>query len=238
MHLLLQRMDFTRLRAPPPREAAEAALELGVTITGSQAAQIASALQRICESPLAARLAACTNHRREQAFVFSLALAQPPGAEGDEHQQLITGSFDLIAQQPRKPALAAGASPLSGGRSMLIVDYKSGPPRAEQPADLEQLVRDRFEVQRIVYALAALRDRAELVEVVHWFLARPLEPVSATYSARHLDALEEDLRSRIEWIAQRGCAVSEHPHRELCLSCPGRATLCPWGERHTLRQIP
>jgi hypothetical protein len=29
--------------------------------------------------------------------------------------------------------------------------------------------------------------------------------------------------------------VAERPHRDLCGECPGRATLCSWPERTTLR---
>jgi hypothetical protein len=50
--------------------------------------------------------------------------------------------------------------------------------------------------------------------------------------------LEEALRARVERARARGFAVSEAPHRGLCLTCPGRARLCSWNEADTLRERP
>ena len=58
-----------------------------------------------------------------------------------------------------------------------MVDYKSD--RVGPDDDLEELVERDYAVQRLLYALAVLRAGAASVEVVHWFLERPQEPVAA-----------------------------------------------------------
>ena len=112
---------------------------------------------------------------------------------------------------------------------LLVVDYKSD--RLEESEQLEAAVERDYGLQRLIYALAALRDGAAAVEVVHWFLERPAEPVAARYPAADRLELEERLAARLARASSRGFAVSEHPHRGLCLTCPGRATLCSWDEQ-------
>ena len=70
--------------------------------------------------------------------------------------------------------LARGAD---GGA--LVVDYKSDRLDGAEPEDVVE--RD-YATQRIVYALAALRDGAPEVEVAYAFLERPDAPVSATFT--------------------------------------------------------
>jgi hypothetical protein len=89
-----------------------------------------------------------------------------------------------------------------------------------------------------VYALAALHDGAEEVEVVHWFLERPREQLGVRYRAPQLPALQRELLARAARARAGGFAVSPAPHRGLCLTCPGRGGLCSWGERETLRNEP
>jgi hypothetical protein len=76
------------------------------------------------------------------------------------------------------------------------------------------------------------------VEVVHWFLERPREPVGVVYRAAQREALERELAQRLGRARGRGFAVSESPHRELCASCPGRGRLCSWPETVTMRELP
>ena len=64
----------------------------------------------------------------------------------------------------------------------LVVDYKSD--RLAGADDLDALVRREYSVQRLVYALAVLRDGAPRVEIAHWFLERPEEWVAAGYTRR------------------------------------------------------
>ena len=49
----------------------------------------------------------------------------------------------------------------------------------------------RLRVQRLLYALAALREGALTVEVAHWFLERPAEPAVARFTLAERPALEE-----------------------------------------------
>ena len=65
--------------------------------------------------------------------------------------------------------------------TVLVVDYKSDRLGEAEPAEVVE--RD-YATQRIVYALAALRNGAPSVEVAYAFLERPDAPVSATFTAR------------------------------------------------------
>jgi ATP-dependent helicase/nuclease subunit A len=80
-----------------------------------------------------------------------------------------------------------------------------------------------------------LRQGAASVEIVHWFLERG-EWVVARYGADARPALEQQLAARIARAQEHRFAVSERPHRGLCLTCPGRGGLCSWDERWTLRE--
>jgi ATP-dependent helicase/nuclease subunit A len=134
----------------------------------------------------------------------------------------VFGAFDLIATEA------------DGTR--LVVDYKSGALAAG--GDLELLVSRRYGAQRLIYALAALRDGADEVDVVHWFLQRPDAPVHARFSSAEAGRLEAELRERVSVVRARGYTVSDRPHKSLCLTCPGRSTrLCSWSEEEMLREL-
>jgi ATP-dependent helicase/nuclease subunit A len=117
----------------------------------------------------------------------------------------------------------------------LVLDYKSD--RVGPDADLAALVERDYAIQRLLYALAVLREGATAVEIVHWFLERE-EWVAARYAAAERLTLEARLAERITRARELRFAVSEQPHRGLCLTCPGRAGLCSWGESETLRELP
>lgn len=129
----------------------------------------------------------------------------------------ITGVFDLLAP----------------GEDCLVLDYKSD--SIDSNEDLPALVQHHYGAQRLIYALAALHHGALRVEVVHWFLARPHEPVAAVFCAHDVAGLQEELDARAAHVRRRGFSVSPAPHRELCLTCPGRGTLCSWDDAATLR---
>jgi hypothetical protein len=189
-----------------------AARELGLEAAPRERAEVASLIAGALRAPTAERLARAEELRREHAFAFAAASTQP----------LVTGVMDVLARE------ADGC--------LLVVDYKSD--RLEESEQLEAAVERDYGLQRLIYALAALRDGAAAVEVVHWFLERPAEPVTARYPAADRLELEERLAERLARASSRGFAVSEHPHRGLCLTCPGRATLCSWDERATMREHP
>src|SRR4029077_16664861 len=96
----------------------------------------------------AARLATTSRRaQREYPFAFSLG----------EDEQLVTGVIDILVRAP------------DGG--VLVVDYKSD--RVDGEQDLAALVQREYAIQRLVYALAVLRDGAPRVELVDWLLHRP-----------------------------------------------------------------
>lgn len=190
----------------------EVAQQLGMRVGRAERAEIAELLTAAAATAPAARVAAACGVRREHPFAFS------PGAGSP----LITGVIDLLVRE--------------AGGGYLIVDYKSD--RVDPHADLEALVEEQYAVQRELYALALLLTGVETVEVMHWFLERPREWVSARYHGHHLAELQARLHARLERAEERRFAVSPRPHRGLCLTCPGRGGLCSWGEAETLRKIP
>jgi hypothetical protein len=157
----------------------------------------------------ALRVAGARAVRREHPFAFSLSLGEP----------LISGVIDLLAQES------------DGGE--VVLDYKSD--KVPATVDLEALVAREYGIQRLLYALAVLRDGAPSVDVVHWFLERPGEAVVARFEAGERDALERRLSEHVASARGRGFAVSASPHRGLCLTCPGRGSLCSWSEQETMK---
>ncbi|MFI4991581.1 MAG: UvrD-helicase domain-containing protein [Solirubrobacterales bacterium] len=211
VHRLMELLDFSVPQPPSPAQVGERARELGIRVGSAEREELAGLIAASCDSQLAARVAAAGSVRREHPFAFSLAASEP----------LISGVIDLLASE------ADGSS--------LIVDYKSD--RVAAAVDLEQLVEREYGVQRLLYALAVLRDGAPAVEIVHWFLERG-EWVVARFEAGDRLVLEQRLSRRIARTREHPFAVSAAPHRGLCLTCPGRAGLCSWSDAETLREHP
>ncbi len=212
VHTLLEHVDFRAPRVPPARELAATARALGLRVDAEQREEIARLLGAALAAAPARRLADASRLRREHPFAFALEAGGP----------LINGVIDLLAEER------------DGGA--LVLDYKSD--RVGPDVDLAELAECDYSIQRLLYALAVLRSGAPRVEIVHWFLERPHEPVSAGYTASERERLERDARRRIAAAAATSYAVSPRPHRGLCLTCPGRASLCSWGEEETLREHP
>jgi ATP-dependent exoDNAse (exonuclease V) beta subunit len=211
VHRLMELLDFTRPDPPSAADVAERARELGLVISTHEREEVARLIASTCGSELAARIAAASAIRREHPFAFALTPVEP----------LINGVIDLLAVE-------------SDGSS-LVIDYKSD--RVDADVDLAELVERDYAVQRLLYALAVLRDGAPAVEIVHWFL-EPRRWVATRYLAADRLVLEELLVERLGKARARAFVVSEHPHRALCLTCPGRVGLCSWGESETLREHP
>lgn len=208
VHRLLQSLDFA---APPSeRDVERVARELSLRVSPRERRALAELLRGACATTLAKRLHA-PGVRREHPFAFSL---------GAEHP-LVTGVLDVLLVEP------AGS---------VVVDYKSDRIGGEE--DLEDLVQRHYGAQRLLYALAVLHGGAARVEVIHWFLARPQQWVSATFTATEAPALERELLARAARVREAGFSVSPTPNRELCLTCPGRGTLCSWSDAETLREAP
>ncbi len=216
VHSLLETYDFSARAAigaaPSPEEVAARAREQGLRVRAAEAEELSGMIAGAIRAPLGERLAAAVEVRREHPFAFA------PGVE----QPLVIGVIDLLARER------------DGG--WLVVDYKSD--RVAGGSDLARIVERDYAVQRLLYALAVLRTGAPRVEIVHWFLERPGEPVAVAYDASERVELERRLAGRVEGARTAGFVVSERPHRGLCLTCPGRTSLCSWGETETLRENP
>jgi ATP-dependent exoDNAse (exonuclease V) beta subunit len=212
IHRLMESLDFARPHPISPHDVTLCARELGMRVGEEERAEIARLIEAAGGERPAARVVAARAVRREHPFAFSLGPRSP----------LISGVIDLIASET------------DGGQ--LVLDYKSD--RVGAGVDLEALVERDYAVQRLLYALAVLRDGAADVEIVHWFLERPAEPVSARYTAPERAALERQLAARVASAHARGFRVSPRPHRGLCATCPGRTGLCSWSESETLREEP
>jgi ATP-dependent helicase/nuclease subunit A len=212
VHSLLENTDFAHPSACSPEQVTARARELGLRVGAIERGEIAALINTALRSPPAARIAAAEDVHREHPFAFSLGAEEP----------LVTGFIDLLSREP------------DGG--LLVLDYKSD--RVDAREDLEAHVEREYGVQRLLYALAVLRDGAPAVEIAHWFLERPEEWVARRYEAAERSALEQALRERVQRARGRGFAVSANPHRALCLTCPGRAALCSWGEEQTMREEP
>ncbi len=217
VHRLLESVDYARPGVPSSEELTLLARELGVRVGSREREEITVLVGAVSSAAAsrsgpAARVAGAKSVHVEHPFAFSLGPDEP----------LISGVIDLLARED--------------GGGCLLIDYKSD--RVGPQEDLRALVARDYEIQRLVYALAVLRDGAPAVEVVHWFLERPQEWVGARYEAGDRGELEERLRARIRGARARMFEVSEHPWRGLCETCPGRAGLCSWSEQETLRETP
>jgi hypothetical protein len=212
VHLLLERLDFARPVVPAEDEVAALAASHGVELTPEEAADVRAAAGAFAASPLCARLAAARRVRREAGFAFGLE----PGGAGP----LVNGFLDVLAAEHDGAAL--------------VVDYKSDRLDGAEP---EALVERDYATQRLVYALAALRDGAERVEVAYCFLEAPDRPVSRTYERAEMPALAERLVELARGILDERYEVTAAPHRELCADCPGRRALCSHPESRTLAPL-
>ena len=210
VHRLLEDLDFARPAVPDPDAVRELAGAWGIELGEPETDDIRALVAAFASSPLCARLAAARRLRREAPFAF--ALERAGGGP------LVNGFLDVVALED------------DGG--VLIVDYKSD--RLEGAEPTEVVERD-YATQRIVYALAALRDGAPRAEVAYCFLERPAEPVARAFTAADEPELAEQLEGLAGGLLEGRYEVTQTPHRELCGDCPGRAALCSWGEEMTLR---
>ncbi len=210
VHGLLELIDFAHPRQPSSEDVAERARRVGAVLSAGEREEIAALIAAALASEPARLLGEARQAHREYPFAFSLGGGEP----------LVTGVLDLLVEQP------------DGG--VLIVDYKSD--RLAGGEDLELLVQRDYGFQRLLYALAAIEDGASHVQIVHWFLERPNEWVAASFDAREREALRELLLEKITLMRARGFAVTQTPHRDICLTCPARGGLCSWGETRTMSE--
>jgi len=181
----------------------------GVELDEAGRADVLRLAAAFAGSPLARRIERARSVHREHPFTVAL---------GDT---LLTGVVDVLARE-------------RGGQ--LVVDYKTD--GLDPTTDLTAYVAQHYAIQRRVYALAALRGGAPRVEVVYAFLERPGEPVAERFEAADADGLEAELRAQAAGLLAGEYPVTPAPHRALCLTCPGRRSLCSYGEDMTLRELP
>jgi ATP-dependent exoDNAse (exonuclease V) beta subunit len=212
VHGLLERLDFGRPVVPSEADVA-AAIELhGVEAIPADVEDIRAMLERVAGSELRERIAEARRVRTELPFAFTLT---PPGAGG--RSLLINGVVDVLADESART---------------LVIDWKSDALGELEP---EALVRADYSTQRIIYALAALRAGAEVVEVAHCFLERPDEPAVALYEAADAERLERELLGLAQGVVEGRFEPSTEPQFSLCADCPGRAALCVHEPELTLR---
>ncbi len=212
-HALLEAADLGPAAAPPSAAFVQAtAAAGGIAVDEEQTRDQLRLVQAVLDGPLRERLAGA---RRELGFSLALDPADP-------RAPLLTGFID---------ALGSAAD----GRA-LVVDYKTDALQAAD--DLEGRVRAEYGVQRAVYALAVLRAGAPVVDVVHLYLERPREPVSATFTAADIPALQSTLREAAEGLLRGEYPVAARPYAGLCGTCPGRGGLCSHPDELTGRADP
>ncbi|MDQ4019432.1 MAG: UvrD-helicase domain-containing protein, partial [Actinomycetota bacterium] len=145
-------------------------------------------------SALAQRLDVAEGVRRELPFVF-------------EHDGvLLHGRIDVFRIDEERA---------------LVVDYKTN--RLEDVTPAES-VEAEYRLQRVVYALAALRAGADEVEVAYVYLERPDEPVVATYGRAAVPDLEAELSAAIAAI--REGLFRPTPSEFACAGCPALDVVC------------
>ena len=205
VHSLLERLDFARPVPPDAAAVRVAGGQAGAQLAAAAAQEIADLIAGFLASDLCARIGSLEELRREQPF--SLSLGEIP----------LVGVLDAIGRE---------------GQRTVVVDYKSDRLAAE--ADPERLAAEGYRLQRAAYALAALRDGAETVEVVHVFLERPAEPAAETFARADLPTLAAELSARADAVLQRRFPVATDPGPRICDGCPGRGSLCSWPLERTL----
>ena len=200
VHGLLERLDFARPAVPSEVDVAAAIEQHGIDALPADVADVRGMVERLAASELMGRIAAAGRVRTELPFAFTLDVGN--------RSLLINGVVDVLADE---------------GARTLVVDWKSDALGELGP---EELTRDHYATQRIIYALATLRAGAERVEVVHCYLERPDEPAVAHYEAADREALERELLSLAHGVVEGRFEPSSEPHFALCADCPGRAALC------------
>jgi RecB family exonuclease len=182
-------------------------------LTPEQVDDIRRLVAAFATSPLCNRLANARQVTREAGFQFTL--------EPDGSGPLVRGLVDVLAVEP--------------DGTHLVVDYKTD----RIDADPDEYVKRNYEVQRLVYALAALRDGAPRVEVAYCMLDHaPDQPITVVYSQQDAPDLADEINRLARGILTHDYPVAETPHRELCGECPGRTALCSYSEEETLRPPP
>ena len=214
VHELLERIDFADPQAPTPDEVA-ARLESHGADSGAAAVEdVRRFVTAFLGSALFERLVGAAHVRKELGFAYEVF---PPQAGG--RSLLVNGFVDVYAEEAQQ---------------VLIVDYKTDPLAGTEP---EALVDAQYSIQRLIYALAALRSHAPAVEVAYCFLERPDAPVVRRWAADDARALEEEFLELAAGVIEGRFEPAAEPHLHLCARCAGRPALCSWDEEATSRSL-
>ncbi|HYH57909.1 MAG TPA: UvrD-helicase domain-containing protein, partial [Thermoleophilaceae bacterium] len=214
VHELLERLDFAHPEVPADAEIAARLESYGAEPAAPAVADVARFVRGFIGTPLFERLAGADRVRKELGFAYDL---EPPGAQG--RSLLVNGFLDVYAEEP--------------GR-VLIVDYKTD---SLEGTDAEALCEAQYSIQRLIYALAALRGGASAVEVAYCFLERPEAPVAREWAAADAAALEEELLGLAAGVIDGRFEPTGEPHLHLCAHCAGRPSLCSWDEAATTATV-
>ena len=152
----------------------------------------------------ARRLSGLDRVRLEQPFAF------------EQDGVLLHGRFDVLHRE---------------GTRTLVVDYKTNRLEGERA---ERVVESDYRLQRLVYAIAALRAGADEVEIAYVFLERPDDVVARTYGRADLEALAAELSAAISEI-QAG-QFRPSPSELACAGCPALDRVCA-GPRLSLAAV-
>jgi len=194
VHRLLELIPLDQ-PIPPSRQ------DLDATVRGwypdatdSELDRISGMVDAYCASDLAQRIAALPGARPERPFVF-------------EHDGvLLHGRLDVLWRD---------------GEKAFVVDYKSNLLDGTDPTSV---VDAEYRLQRLVYALACLRDGAAEAEIAYQFLEQPDRVVAATFRSEDVAGLEEELSAVIGRI--RGGEFKPTPSEFACADCPALDLLC------------
>jgi PD-(D/E)XK nuclease superfamily protein len=198
VHRLLEALPLGNPNSPERNELEASVLEWYPAASPAELDRIAGLVEAYCASDLARRIAGLSGARAERPFAF-------------EHDGvLLHGRLDVLWRD---------------GARALVLDYKSN---VLDGADPSEVVDAEYRVQRLVYALACLRDGAEEVEVVYQFLERPDEVVSTMFSSLDVAELEAELSEAIALIR----AGEFHPSpSELVRRSATSTGTCPLSKR-------
>jgi ATP-dependent helicase/nuclease subunit A len=194
VHRLLESIPLDAPVVPPRAELEAAVRSWYPTSSGAELDRIAGLVDAYCASGLAQRLAGLQAARPERPFAF-------------EHDSvLLHGRLDVLWRE---------------GDRALVVDYKSN---VLDGADPHEIVESEYRLQRLVYALACLRDGAQEIEVAYQFLELPDDVVSATFTAADTEHLEAELSEAIARI--RAGEFRPTPSEFACSDCPALDLVC------------
>jgi ATP-dependent helicase/nuclease subunit A len=194
VHRLLEAVPLHDPKSPERAEI-EASVRAWYPAVGAEDLErIAQLVETYCASELARRVAELPGARPERAFTF-------------EHDGVVLrGRLDVLWRDDHRA---------------LVVDYKSN---ALEDAEPSEIVEAEYRLQRLVYALACLRDGVEEVEVAYQFLERPDDVVSATFSEADVPTLERQLSDAIARI--RAGDFRPTPSEFACAGCPALDVVC------------